>query len=101
MSSDLFMASKELLMAEKLLERRESCAKSDVLRPIVRKNGDFSQRGRKASIQRQFSDAFASWSIGRMRSIISNKDSTVSARSISMRVFRKFGIPLKSGVAAK
>lgn len=53
MSSDLFMASKELLMAEKLLGRRESCGKSDVLRPIVRKNGEFSQRGRKASIQRR------------------------------------------------
>lgn len=53
MSSDLFMASKELLMAEKLLERREGCGRSDVLRPIVRKNGEFSQRGRKASIQRR------------------------------------------------
>ena len=97
MSSDLFMASIELLMAEKLLERREGCGRSDVLRPIVRKNGTSHSVGGK----RQFSDAFASWSIGRMRSIISNKDSTVSARSISMRVFRKFGIPLKSGVAAK
>ena len=97
MSSDLFMASKELLMAEKLLERREGCGRSDVLRPIVRKNGTSHSVGGK----RQFSDAFVSCNIGRMRSIISNKDSTVSARSISMRVFRKFGIPLKSGVAAK
>lgn len=97
MSSDLFMASKELLMAEKLLERRGGCGKSDVLRRLFEKKGHFRSLGGK----RQFSDAFASWSIGRMRSIISNKDSTVSARSISMRVFRKFGIPLKSGVAAK
>lgn len=97
MSSDLFMASKELLMAEKLLGRRGGYGKSDVLRSIVRKNGEFRSVGGK----RQFSDAFASCNIGRMRSMISNNDSTVSARSISMRVFRKFGIPLKSGVAAK
>lgn len=53
MSSDLFMASKELLMAEKLLGRRGGYGKSDVLRSIVRKNGEFSQRRRKASIQRR------------------------------------------------
>ena len=64
---------------------------------LFEKMGNFRSVGGK----RQFSDAFASCNIGRMRSMISNNDSTVSARSISMRVFQKFGIPLRSGVAAK
>ena len=97
MSSDLFMASKELLMAENCWREERPAVDPTFCGRLFEKMGNFRSVGGK----RQFSDAFASWSIGRMRSIISNKDSTVSARSISMRVFRKFGIPLKSGVAAK